>query len=149
MYFGMKYQKHSSTSHAAAVSAKPSAATLRLQIDAYLSSVGKSGATDEEMQNHTQITPNTQRPRRVELVESGRVFDSGFKRKTKSNRDATVWVHIDHATPSQINVSQTVATPKKFYRIIKVGPFNSKDEACDIESEWQNLLDDNVEVDIV
>jgi hypothetical protein len=49
------------------------------------------GLTDEQMQTYLGMNPSTQRPRRIELVRSGLVVDSGFKRPTRSGRDATVW----------------------------------------------------------
>jgi hypothetical protein len=50
-----------------------------------------TGGTDEELQDALGMNPNTQRPRRIELVERGLVRDSGRTRKTKSGRRATVW----------------------------------------------------------
>jgi len=52
---------------------------------------GDDGMTDEEMQDATGMAPNTQRPRRVELVRDGSVIDSGIRRNTKSGRKAVVW----------------------------------------------------------
>jgi hypothetical protein len=53
---------------------------------------GTDGLTDEEMQAKTGMNPSTQRPRRCELVEMGKVRDSGSTRRTKSGRKAVVWV---------------------------------------------------------
>ena len=50
------------------------------------------GATDEEMQTATGMNPSTQRPRRCELVEMGKVMPSYLTRRTKSGRKAVVWV---------------------------------------------------------
>lgn len=47
------------------------------------------GLTDEEQQ--TLFRPNTQRPRRVELLEAGLIEPRGT-RKTHSGQDAIVWV---------------------------------------------------------
>lgn len=49
------------------------------------------GLTDEECQALLQMPPNTQRPRRRELVQAERVRDSGARRTTKSGRKAIVW----------------------------------------------------------
>jgi len=49
------------------------------------------GRTDEEIQRMLKLNPSTQRPRRIELVQAGKVRDSGRTRKTKSGRAATVW----------------------------------------------------------
>ena len=50
------------------------------------------GMTDEEMQEHLFLNPSTQRPRRIELVQAGLVKDSGRTRRTRSGRQAVVWV---------------------------------------------------------
>lgn len=86
------FQAHSETSRAAAVEIKPDASSLRRKVLAYLEERGKWGATDEEMQRGLDMPPNTQRPRRVELVTAGSVEDSGRQRKTLSGRNAVVWV---------------------------------------------------------
>lgn len=82
----------SATSEAAAEEIAPDAARLRARVYGYLQFVGSTGATDEEMQDALNMVGNTQRPRRTELVDAGKVRDSGLKRKTKANRGAVVWV---------------------------------------------------------
>lgn len=47
--------------------------------------------TDDELQHALGLPPNTQRPRRVELVRQGKVRDSGVRRKTETGRNAIVW----------------------------------------------------------
>ena len=49
------------------------------------------GLTDERGIEITGLDPSTYRPRRVELVQSGGVYDSGKTRMTKSGREAVVW----------------------------------------------------------
>ena len=86
-------QRHSDTSVAAAEAIKPKAASLREQV--YQHILKKSdwdGVTDEEISENLEISGNTIRPRRVELVAEGRVVDSGMRRKTRSGRMAAVWV---------------------------------------------------------
>jgi hypothetical protein len=87
-------QRHSVTSREAADAIKPDASELRRRVLAYLRGRGEDGATDEEMQTGIPMVPNTQRPRRVELVEMGSVVDSGRKRRTRSGRNAVVWVSV-------------------------------------------------------
>lgn len=82
----------SATSRAAADSIGPEADTLRRRVLAFLQARGLEGATDEEIQLGLGMNPSTQRPRRIELVEQGRVRDSGSTRRTRSNRRAVVWV---------------------------------------------------------
>lgn len=56
---------------------------------AYLAS-RPDGATDEEMQIGIPMSPSTQRPRRVRLVEKGLVVQQG-ERRVKSGKNAAVW----------------------------------------------------------
>ena len=49
------------------------------------------GATDEAIALALHMSPSTERPRRVELVEQGWVIDAGFTRKTRAGVNATVW----------------------------------------------------------
>lgn len=86
----MKAQDHSDTSVAAAEAIEPTAATLRMAVLGVIAARGS--ATDEEIQTELGIPGNTQRPRRVELCEAGRVVDSGMRRRTKSGRLAVVWI---------------------------------------------------------
>ena len=65
---------------------------LRAKVLAHLRKRKKKGATDEEMQDALGMNPSTQRPRRIELVDRGLVADSGQKRKTRSGRNAVVWI---------------------------------------------------------
>ena len=88
----MKYQSHSPTSYAAAVKILESADTLRAKVYRHLKLCERYGATDEEMQDHLGMNPSTQRPRRIELVDLLVVKDSGLRRKTRSRREAVVWV---------------------------------------------------------
>jgi transcription initiation factor IIE alpha subunit len=85
----LPYVTGSSTSEAAAVAARPSAATQREKVLDALQNVGPM--TDEEIQHLLDMNPSTERPRRIELVADGKVTDSGLKRLTKSNREAVVW----------------------------------------------------------
>lgn len=91
------FQSHSPTSRAAAFRAEPAAGTKRWILLQYLRGCGPTGATDEEMQRHAPMSANTQRPRRVELVQGGLVKDSGHVRKTLGGDDAVVWVVVEFA----------------------------------------------------
>ena len=85
------YQKHSDTSITAAAEIEPALNKLQRKVLGFLRSQRETGATDEEMQIHLDMNPSTQRPRRIELVARGKVYDSGKKRKTHSGRLAVVW----------------------------------------------------------
>lgn len=89
--------RHSDTSRAAARSARGEANRYRAMILDHLRLVGAAGATDEEMQERLGVQPNTQRPRRVELVAAGLVENSGNTRETRAGRQACVWVYCGPA----------------------------------------------------
>ena len=84
-------QAHSPTSQAAARLIKPEANRLRAQVLACLTAAGNDGMTDEQIIDATGLGASTARPRRIELVEQGRVKASGLTRPTRSGRAATVW----------------------------------------------------------
>lgn len=86
------YQPHSATSRAAAERIAPLAHTKRGQVLDYLAGCGEHGATDEEMQGAIPMPANTQRPRRIELVEMGFIKPTKHTRPTRSGDFATVWV---------------------------------------------------------
>lgn len=88
----LPFQKHSPTSREAAQGARPVAGLLRENVLAFIRSRGEEGATDQEIQEALALDPSTQRPRRVELVQAGLVWNSGKTRKTRSGREAVVWV---------------------------------------------------------
>jgi hypothetical protein len=85
-------QQHSPTSQAAAEAIAPVAGRLRRRVYEHLLSVGVAGCTDEEGIAALGMSASTYRPRRIECVEAGLVRDSGRTRKTKSGRQAVVWV---------------------------------------------------------
>lgn len=85
------------TSHVSAHRIAGYAKTLRAQVLAMLRDCGAFGATDQEMQEALNLPSNTQIPRRWELVKAGAVVPSGFKRKTRSNCPAAVWVLAEFA----------------------------------------------------
>lgn len=87
----LPFQRHSATSKDAAASIEPAAGTLRSRVWGFLVERGANGATDEEIQNMLDMAQNTERPRRIELVNGGLVRDSGRTRLTQSNRRAVVW----------------------------------------------------------
>ncbi len=80
---------HVRTSYEAALGIKEDSATLREKVLNFLRLHGP--ATDEEMQRRIPMSPNTQRPRRRELVLKGLVVDSMLRRKTRSGCNAIVW----------------------------------------------------------
>lgn len=105
----LPFVQGSDTSKAAAKSVKSSAGVLRVQVLHFLEQQGLWGATDEEVQLALSMNPNTERPRRIELVVAGAVKDSGQRRSTTSGRKAAVWVSV----PDALQDGQRVATKAK------------------------------------
>jgi len=89
------FQQHSFTSKQAADQIQESAKTLRAKLFRFIKSRGEYGCTDEEAQTSLPMLPSTQRPRRVELSNLGLIQKNGQTRKTKSNRNAAVWIASD------------------------------------------------------
>ena len=85
-------QGHSVTSRAAAKEISKPSATLKERVLDRIIGCGMFGCTDEEIQISLEMNPSTQRPRRIDLVRCGQVEDSGLKRKTRSGRNAVVWI---------------------------------------------------------
>ena len=84
------HQRHSKTSTEAGRSRVHSFSGDRLKLWRWLST-RTGGATDEEMVDGLDMNPNTQRPRRVELVAMKKVKESGETRPTRSGHKAVVW----------------------------------------------------------
>lgn len=87
-------QRHSAASLDAADAIAPTAATLRQRVLDYLVARGERGATDEEMQIALNMPGSTQRPRRIELHQYGKIALTNETRKTGSGRAAHVWVAL-------------------------------------------------------
>lgn len=88
-------QEHSPTSRAAAASIERGRESLRARVYRCIAFMGSVGCTDEEGYLALDMNPNTYRPRRVELMEAGRIIDSGRTRPTRSRRQAVVWTVRD------------------------------------------------------
>jgi hypothetical protein len=87
-------QAHSPTSIAAAKLMDGKRSTLLAKLYYALLGMLPDGLTDEEGQALLGMDGNTYRPRRVELQEAGLVADGKLTRKTKSKREAVVWVAV-------------------------------------------------------
>lgn len=83
--------RESDTSLAAAASMVPRAGTLRERV---YKALLRRPMTDDEIGAELELGGNTVRPRRGELVKTGRVVDSGERRTTASGRAATVWTAL-------------------------------------------------------
>lgn len=89
---GIPFQRHSDTSRAAAEAVADRPPRAKERVLAALLFRGLEGATDEELQDLLNMSPNTERPRRIELTVTGEVKDSGRSRKTRAGHPAVVWM---------------------------------------------------------
>ena len=79
------------TSRAAALEVAPRTGTQRWRVLQFVTACGDDGATDDEIQDALAMSGNTERPRRLELVEGGWIIDSGTRRRHQG-RDRIVWI---------------------------------------------------------
>jgi hypothetical protein len=82
------------TSAVAATSMETPSGGARRKVLDYLLSVGRRGATGDEIEEAIDIKHQTLGPRLRELVAQHRVVDSGERRPTRSRRPAIVWIAI-------------------------------------------------------
>lgn len=87
----------SPTSVAAAESVRPKLSRLRQIVLDYIRSC-PDGCTDEQIIDAVNLGPNTPRPRRIELVRMGLVYDSGLTARTRSGREAVLWQATEERT---------------------------------------------------
>jgi len=80
------------TSREAAEYAQTTAESLRWRVFQVIHRAGWQGATDLEIQTELGMDGSTERPRRIELLNAGKIRDSGQTRETPSGRKAVVWV---------------------------------------------------------
>lgn len=88
---GLFQHNHPATSVAAAHTV-PNLTGKRIAV---LRVIAAKPCTDEWILEATGMSPNTARPRRVELVDAGYVRDSGTVARTRSGVSAIVWEVTD------------------------------------------------------
>lgn len=71
--------------------------TARGRVLAQIRACGEHGATDAEVQAALGMLPQSEPPRRRELVRLGFIRDLRRRRATPSGRPAAVWVAVDAA----------------------------------------------------
>jgi predicted ArsR family transcriptional regulator len=71
------------------------APNLRRRVFEFVHERGGHGATAEEIEVGLELSGNTVRPRLVELRELGAVVKTDSKRKTRSGRQAVVYVAVE------------------------------------------------------
>jgi hypothetical protein len=83
---------HPETSFQAAESIAPVTGKLRQAVYAFAVERASYGFTDSELFTAFPDKPeNSIRPRRIELVEAGRLIDSGTRRQNHRGRQCVVW----------------------------------------------------------
>jgi hypothetical protein len=60
------------------------------------------GATRDELDALYGTTPNVSQPRLSELREGGYAKATKYKRKTRSNRNAAVWMAVEYIRPGDM-----------------------------------------------
>jgi predicted transcriptional regulator len=85
------YAPHSATSKAAAKAIESRISPQQEKILHYLQECRKIGATDEQISDATGLSGDSVRPRQGELRDQLLIKKDGT-RKTRSGRDADVWV---------------------------------------------------------
>ena len=91
-FTGAPYVVGSDTSEQAARSMKPHSKALKEKILNFILTTGAKGATDDEIETAMNLRHQTASARRRELVQAGKLTESGEKRRTRSGRWAKVWV---------------------------------------------------------
>jgi hypothetical protein len=91
-----KLARHATdTSRAAADLVRPRSGTQRMRVLEAL--IRSDGLTDLEIAIEVGLQENSERPRRIELVEAGWVRDSGQRRATNGRAEAIVWALTERA----------------------------------------------------
>ena len=85
--FDLPFYQDTITSILAAESMVGKTASLRDQV---LEALKRQPMTDEQIAERLGLAPNTARPRRIELMQDGKVIPMG-EAKTKSGRRAILW----------------------------------------------------------
>jgi hypothetical protein len=88
------------TSKRAALEVAPRTGTQRRRVLDAIASASSGGLTDEQLQTRLGMSGDSERPRRVELVEGGWIKDSGLRRPSGSGQDSIVW-ELARAVPKE------------------------------------------------
>lgn len=83
---------HPETSYKAAEAIAPVTGKLRQMVYAYALERGSYGFTDQELfLAFPDRSENSLRPRRIELVDAGKLADDGQRRRNMRGRECVVW----------------------------------------------------------
>lgn len=86
------YARGSDTSKEAAESIVKDSGRLRMMVFNDIRRAGKNGRTCDEIEARLELRHQTASARVNELMRAERIVDSGARRKTRSNRNAVVWI---------------------------------------------------------
>tara|TARA_Y100000310_G_scaffold71479_1_gene67305 strand:+ start:732 stop:1052 length:321 start_codon:yes stop_codon:yes gene_type:complete len=100
----LPFIRHSVTSADAADAYQRSgnAMTSRARVLAAITAAGPRGATDKELQRALDMRGSTQRPRRVELVRTGQVEDSGQVRGRSVVWVVSRWAEVERGETGRL-----------------------------------------------
>jgi hypothetical protein len=85
-------QGRTDTSAAAAQAIRPASAAIQLKVYDVIRAAGRSGLTADEVAASLRLDRVTVRPRTTELRHSGKIHDSGLRRRNENGKSAIVWV---------------------------------------------------------
>lgn len=100
----LPFIRHSQTSADAAAQHQRigRAVTSRARVLAAITGAGPIGMTDKEAQRALDMRGSTQRPRRVELVRTGQVVDSGRVRGRSVVWVASRWAEVERGETGRL-----------------------------------------------
>ncbi len=104
------------SSKAAADRVRVFATGLRLQVENHIRKQGPRGATDKEIQAALQISGDTERPRRRELQQAGRITAAA-----ETRNGCKVWVWVDRAD-APITAKSVTPPPDPAAEVIRTTP---------------------------
>ena len=110
---GAPYTPDSDTSREAAESVAEVAGKIRRQVYNYIVSCGDDGTTDDAAEQALDLKHTTYTARRGELVKQGLVRDSGDRSKTRSGRNAALWVAVPEDEIEQAKLDAAAAENRR------------------------------------
>jgi hypothetical protein len=102
LYDGTPPHQAAETSLEAAEEIKPHINQLQKRVLSAIRARGDSGMTDDELEVGLDLIGSTVRPRRRELELKGLIETHGNKRKTRTGRNALVWVCTSSSSPYRV-----------------------------------------------
>ncbi len=110
---GAPFTSGSDTSREAAESVAEVAGKIRRQVYRYIVSRGDDGTTDDAAEEVLDLKHTTYTARSGEVVKQGLVRDSGFRDKTRSGRNAALWVAVPEDEVEDAKLEAAAAGERK------------------------------------